>query len=201
MKLSRVLLTALLVLAFGGSAFAEVKMKSVSTEGTKPSVKKARLVTAFATVQAINMEKRIVTLKNEEGKIFDLKVGPEARNLPQLKKGDEVTVKYYEAISAKVYKAGEAPKVAEEAALLERAKEGEKPGGVLAVKSTITAVIESIDLKKPTVTLKNTDGKQLTIKIEDRKNLENVKVGDEVVITYAEAVAISVEKAQKKDKK
>jgi hypothetical protein len=50
------------------------------------------------------------------------------------------------------------------------------------------------------VTLKNSDGKSLTVKVEDRKALENVVVGDEVVITYAEAIALSVEKAKKKGK-
>jgi Cu/Ag efflux protein CusF len=199
-QLMRGLITTLLVLAVGGYAFAELTVKTVSSEKAKPSVTKERMTTAIATVEAIDLEKRIVTLKNAEGKIFDIKVGPQARNLPQLKKGDEVTVKYYEAVSAKVYKAGEAPKVAAEAAVLERAKEGEKPGGVLAVQSTITATIDAIDLKKPTVTLKNAEGKYLTVKIEDRKNLENVKVGDEVVITYAEAVAISVQKTKKSKK-
>ena len=57
-----------------------------------------------------------------------------------------------------------------------------------------------IDKKKPSVTLKNSDGKSLTVKVEDRKALENVVVGDEVVITYSEALALSVEKAKKKDK-
>ena len=49
-----------------------------------------------------------------------------------------------------------------------------------------------------TATLKGPDGKTVTIKAQDPKNLEAVKVGDEVVITYTEALAISVEKAPKK---
>jgi hypothetical protein len=36
------------------------------------------------------------------------------------------------------------------------------------------------------------------VKVQDPKNLENVKVGDQVAITYTEALAISVEKAKKK---
>jgi hypothetical protein len=35
-------------------------------------------------------------------------------------------------------------------------------------------------------------------KAEDPKNLDKVKVGDELLITYTEALAISVEKAKKK---
>jgi hypothetical protein len=197
----RVVLAALLTLALGGYAQAEMNVKTVTqSKGSKPQVTKERYVTATATVEAINLEKRVVTLKGENGKVFDLKVGPEARNLPQVKAGDLVTVKYIEAVSAKVYKAGTAPKETGEAAAMERAKLGEKPGGKVVAVSTTTATVEAIDKKKPSVTLKNSDGKSLTVKVEDRKALENVVVGDEVVITYAEAIALSVEKAKKKGK-
>ena len=56
-------------------------------------------------------------------------------------------------------------------------------------------------MKKPAVTLKTMEGKYLTTKIENPKLLDNVKVGDEVVITYKEAFAVSVTKAKKKSKK
>jgi Cu/Ag efflux protein CusF len=199
--LLRVMATALLVLAFGGNAFAELKAKAVGYDNGKPEVTKERIITKTATVEAVDLKTRIVTLKGDGDMVFDVKVGPEAKNLPQLKKGDEVTVKYYESISAKVYKANAAPKIDEQAAMLETAEKGQKPGGTLALELTITATIEAIDMKKPEVTLKTLEGKTLTAKIEDPKLLDNVKVGDEVVITYTEAYAISVKKAKKKSKK
>lgn len=202
MKSWKLMLIALLVSAIGANAFAEVKMKSVVASDTmKPSGKKERLVTEIALVQKIDLKNRVVTLKNDSGRIFDVKAGPQARNLPQLKIGDEVTVKYYEAVSIKVYKPGDAPQVSEETAVLERAKKGEKPGGSVAVQSTVTATIDTIDLQKQNVTLKTTEGKYLDVKVEDPKNLDNVKVGDEVVLTYTEALAISVQKVKKKSKK
>lgn len=191
-KLLAVTVAALVALSVGGVARAEEKAPP-----KKPYVKKERTVTATATVQAIDLENRVVTLKGAEGNVFDVTVGKEARNLPQLKVGDEVTVKYYEALSAKVYKKGEAPAAEGVAEGLARTKPGEKPGGVLGRHMTVTATVEAIDMKKPTVTLKGADGKSLVVKVKDRKNLENVKVGDEVVLTYSEALAISVEKAKK----
>ena len=200
-NLTAFVIAALLVLSIGGQAFAELKIKTMGSEEGKPQVTKERFVTATATIMAVDLDNRIVTLKGKQDRIFDVRVGEQAKNLAQLKKGDLVTVKYYEAISAKVYKPGEAPKVTEESASLETAKAGEQPGGKLSLESTVTATIESIDMKKPSVTLKTTEGKTLTAKIEDPKNLENVKVGDEVVITYKEAFAVSVTKAKKKSKK
>ncbi|MRR07824.1 MAG: hypothetical protein EG828_12995 [Deltaproteobacteria bacterium] len=191
-KLLAVTVAALVALSVGGVALAEEKAPA-----KKPYVKKERTVTATATVQAIDLEKRIVTLEGPEGNVFDVTVGKEARNLPQLKVGDEVTVKYYEAFSAKVYKKGEAPVAEGITEGLARTKPGEKPGGVAGRQMAVTATVEAIDMKKPTVTLKGAEGKSVVVKIKDRKNLENVKVGDEVVLTYTEALAISVEKAKK----
>lgn len=193
-KLLAVTIAVLVGLSSGGAALAEEKAPA-----KKPYVKKERTVTATATVQAIDLDKRVVTLKGPEGNVFDVTVGKEARNLPQLKVGDEVTVKYYEALSAKVYKKGEAPQVEGATEGLARTKPGEKPGGIAGRQMTVTATVEAIDMKKPTVTLKGSEGKLLTVKIKDRKNLENVKVGDEVVLTYSEALAISVEKAKKQE--
>ena len=63
---------------------------------------------------------------------------------------------------------------------------------------TVTATIEAIDAKKNRVTLKGPEGKTQEIKVKDPKNLVNVKVGDQVVLTYTEALAVSVEPAKKK---
>ena len=41
------------------------------------------------------------------------------------------------------------------------------------------------------------DGKYKVVKIQDKKNLENVKVGDEVMITVTETLAIAVKPAEK----
>lgn len=200
-KMLGFLSAAMLVMAFGGYAHAELQVKSVSSANNKPVVKKESIKTVLATIEEIDLENRMITLKGEKGKIYDMKVGPQAKNLAQLKKGDEVKLKYSEAVSARVYKAGEAPVIQEKSASLETAKEGAMPGGKISASSTITATVASIDMKKPSVDLKNSEGKILTVKIEDRRNLANVKVGDEVVITYTEALAISVEKAKKKSKK
>jgi Cu/Ag efflux protein CusF len=193
-KLFVLCLVALLSLSFAVVAFAAEKAAPAETQ---PSGKKERTVSATATVQAIDLEKRIVTLKGPKGNIFDVTVGEEARNLPQVKVGDLVTVKYYESMAYRLLKPGEATAGTQEAEIISRAKPGAKPGGVVGREVTITATIQAIDKKKQTVTLKGPDGKIVTVKAEKPKNLEKVKVGDEVEITYTEALAISVEKAKK----
>ena len=62
---------------------------------------------------------------------------------------------------------------------------------------TITASIEAIDREMSSVTLKGSEGNVKTVKVMDPKNLDKVKVGDRIAITYTEALAISVEEVKK----
>jgi hypothetical protein len=71
------------------------------------------------------------------------------------------------------------------------------PAGVGAREVSVTVTIEGIDKAAGTVTFKGPAGNSSTVRAADPKNLEKIKVGDRVGITYTEAVAISVEKAKK----
>jgi hypothetical protein len=188
----------LTVILLGFSLVAVVMAEEKAAPQTaKPSGIKERTVAVKGTVQAIDLPKRLVTLKGPKGDIFDLKVGEEAKNLPQVKVGDEVTIKYYESLAFEVTKPGQTGGSAAGSAIA-RAKPGEKPGGLAANLITVTATIEAIDAKKNHVTIKNPEGKSMDIKVKDPKNLVNVKVGDQLVLTYREALAVSVEPAKKK---
>jgi len=73
-----------------------------------------------------------------------------------------------------------------------------RPAGVVGTETSVNATITGIDKKAKTATLKGEDGKSVTVTPRDPKNLEKVKVGDRLVITYTDAVAVKVEKAEKK---
>ena len=184
-------------LSFVGTVSAQEKKTQSASAGKKPSVYKEEVVTETLTVEAIDLEKRIVTLRRADGSVFDLTVGEEVRNLPQVRVGDEVITKYYESIFVQVTKPGaaEGPQVKGTAS---RAKPGEKPAAMGARQVTVTATVEKIDKKTMIATLRGPDGEVVDVKVQDAKNLENVNVGDQLVFTYTEGVAISVEKPQKK---
>jgi hypothetical protein len=181
------------VLGVGAGVIGQEKIARASE---KPKVVRERVATVTATVQAIDLANRIVTLKGPKGKVVDLKVGEQVKNLPQVKVGDLVVAKYYESIAVQVLKPGETGG-AGAAGVVAAAKPGERPAGLVANQVTVTATIEDISPKKTYMTLKGPDGKSVDVKVRDPKNLEKVKVGDQVMITYTEALAISVEKAKK----
>jgi hypothetical protein len=62
---------------------------------------------------------------------------------------------------------------------------------VVKVRGTIAA----IDKENRTVTLQGPQGRRLTIDVRDPRRLDEVNVGDPVVIAYFEALAVQVRKA------
>ena len=153
-------------------------------------------VTATATVLKVDLPKRIVTLKGENGNVFDIKCGEQVKNLPQVKVGDKVTTTYYESVAYEVHKPGTAEVGVKSASGLKSAEPGQKPAGVAADVIQVTATIVSIDKATPSVTLKRPDGEVVAVHVRDPKKLEGVAVGDLVEITYTQALAIVVAPAK-----
>lgn len=75
------------------------------------------------------------------------------------------------------------------------AKSEAKPAMGEAREVKMRGTISAIDKENRTVTLKGPKGRTVTLDVNDPAKLEALKVGDPVVGTYIEAVAIEVKKA------
>jgi hypothetical protein len=103
-----------------------------------------------------------------------------------------VTFRYYESIAYVIRKPGQPSSLPAETGPSVTRSQGPRPGGTIAQQETATVTVKAIDTKVPSVTVLTEDGRTVSFKVEDKKNLKDVKVGDKVEITYTEAVAISV---------
>jgi Cu/Ag efflux protein CusF len=178
MKITAVALTAL----FAAPTLALAQKPVVQTEAIERS----------ATIEAISHESRQITLKNKAGEIETMVVGPEVKRFNELKVGDTLTFRYYESTAFVVRKAGQpAPAPATGEPSVVRGT-GAKPSGTLSTQSNATVTIKAIDPKVPSVTVLTDEKKTVSFKIADKKNIEGLKVGDKVDITYTEALMISV---------
>lgn len=165
-----------------------------SSKTTADSVHREEAVTVEATVTAINQKTRMVTLRGSDGSETTFHVDDSVKNLPQVRKGDLVTATYYRAIAARVRKPGEAKPSISTGGGVETAPLGEKPGGVHAQTLQVTATVTKVDRAKQEITLRGPRGKSVVVAVQDPANLDKVKKGDLLEITYTEAVAISVAK-------
>jgi hypothetical protein len=150
-----------------------------------------------AQVQAVDLAKRVVTLKGPEGDVFDVKVGDEVRNLPQVKPGDTVVAKYFEAVAIEVKKGGLGIRSAESQTAVSRAEPGQRPAGAVATTTTIVANVVKVDNAKQFVTVRGPSGKSVKVKVKDPAVLQQIQAGEQVELTITEALAIAVEAPRK----
>jgi hypothetical protein len=158
----------------------------------------AATTTLTYTVEALDLAKREITLKSQEGEVQTFYVDEAAKNLDQVKKGDVVTAKYTESLAYEVKKSTAAKPGIRTDAKIEGANKGEKPKGMATRTVAATVTITAIDAAAPSVTIKGPAGNSKTIKVKDPKKLEGVKVGDLIDITYTEVLSLSVAGAPKK---
>ena len=120
---------------------------------------------------------RLVTLKDAQGETETIYAGPEVERFNALKVGQKVTFRYYESLVYAIQPPGSKP--ATGGAGVTRTP-GDKPGGTIAQQMTATVTINAVDVKVPAVTITAEDGRKMSLKVENPKNLEGVKVGDRV---------------------
>jgi Cu/Ag efflux protein CusF len=156
----------------------------------------AAMATANATIQAIDSTNRLVTLTFDDGTVDTMYAGPEVKRFNELKVGDKVSFRYHESLVLQLKKTTAPPSAPTIEGALTRGT-GPKPSGTYSRQMKATVVVEAIDMALPSITVKTAAGAKVTYKVEDKKNLEGVAVGDHVEITYTQALVISVEEPKK----
>jgi len=156
-----------------------------------------RAVTVKGTISAIDRDKSTVTLKGPKGRTITIEVKDPSK-FDQIKVGDPVVATYMEAVAFQIKKPGTATPGTSVSETRATSKPGETPAGAIGQEVTVTATITAIDKAAHTVTIKGPEGNTETVKAKDPKNLDRIKVGDLVEITYAQALAVSLDKSGKK---
>jgi Cu/Ag efflux protein CusF len=155
-------------------------------------VTKTESVEIKGTIEAIDHTSREVSIKDDKGVVDSYYIGPEAKRFNELKVGDKVTARYYTTIAFQLRKAGTpAPAPAADDVKVVAGK-GPKPGGTISQQKSATVVVKAVDTKVPSITVLTDENKTVTFKVEDPKNLKDVKVGDKIDVTYTEAFMVTV---------
>ncbi len=150
-----------------------------------------------AEVVGVDKKSRTVTLKGPEGNVFDVTVGKEVKNFPQIKVGDRVIAEYAEALALKLKK-GNGLRETVEKSDMQTAKPVQKPGAVKTREVDFVADVVDVDSKTGTVTILGAKGRVVKLKIKDPAVLAEIKKGDQVEGTYVQATGIIVVPPQAK---
>ena len=154
-------------------------------------ITKARSISATATIQAIDTTSRSITLRDPGGNEETYSVGPQVKRFDEFKVGDTVKMTYEESIVLQVHQAGEKAGASSTAAVTPGT--GPRPSGSIRTQDTMTVTVKAMDLSAPSITVTTPDGRTVTRKVEDKKNLQGLKAGDQIDIIYTRAFVTSIE--------
>jgi len=178
------------------SLFAVFAWTTACTRETPKPVSIEDATTVSATIEAVDAAHRMITIHVEGEEPATIEAGPEVKNFDQIKVGDQVVVTYYEALAAELKKPGEVPSGVNEQVAAGTAKPGEKPAALVGHEVKTKVIITEVDKKAHTVSFVGPYGKIRTVtaeRPEGKEFVSKLKKGDEVEVTYTEALAISVE--------
>lgn len=159
----------------------------------KASFAASQTTTVSAEVESVDHDTRVVTLRKPDGETITFTVGDEVRNLGQVEVGDILVAEYEVSVSVEVMEDDGMGTEAAEASAMVRAEEGERPGMAAMDASVVVATVEAINLEANTFKLALPDGTVNEYVARNPQNLKRAEVGDLVVITVTESIAIAVE--------
>lgn len=181
----RVLFLICAVATISTAAAQAPDMKGAMTSSQGPGKARA-LKTDEVKAQVVSLDRltRAITLKGPNGTIVDMIAGNEVKNFDQLKVGDFVNVRYFQSLALELHKPGQAAPLMHERPTAR--------GREVRALAKVTA----IDEQAKTVSLKGPRGNTVTLDVRNPEHFKVMKVGDDVLVTYTEAVAVSVTPAK-----
>jgi hypothetical protein len=159
----------------------------------------AAIQVAF-TVEAVDVEKRHITLKGPEGNVAEYEVGPEVQRLAEIKVGDKINAEYTVGAVAELREptAEEKSTPTVDVIAAERGAADAPPAGGIGRAVKVVTTIDALDKANQSITVKGPEGNTVAAHVEDPTVFEHLTVGQNIVVTFAEKLVLSVEPAAKK---
>lgn len=148
------------------------------------------LKTVKGTVEAIDHNNRVLTLKMEDDEYDNINIPKGVKRFDEIKVGDTLQLRYHDNVTVRIKDPGEpAINSAELAAI---PADAPKPAGTVAAQRKMTVTVTEIDHEKGVATVEGPNGYKYSRRIQDPEAAKKVKVGDRLDITWTEAVHIAV---------
>jgi len=175
----------LAALVLAGCAGSAGRPQAVSVEDT---------VESTATIAALDLLKRTVVLKTEDGLLRTIVAGPEIRNLGRIGIGDTVKATYVQGVAARMAEPGadDGAGVTDDAL---RALKGDPPGAAAGRPVRTVVTIVAYDDANNLVSFAGPDELVRSVvvaKPEMQEFARGLRPGDKVELTFTEARAVGI---------
>ena len=196
-------LAALILAAASCSKTPKEETSTTTTETPQQSAPVARGETSTVqmsfSVQAVDVEKRHITLKGPDGNTGVFEVGDEVKRLSEIKAGDTIHAEYTVGAVAELREPTAEEKSApltEVTGVARGTSEAPPAGGIGRVVRAV-ASIESLDPAAQSATVKGPEEGLVTVHVEDPAVFNSLKVGQPIVVTFAEKLVLTVQPGAK----
>jgi hypothetical protein len=172
-------------LFFAAYAIAQVPAKMVPLA--------ADAVVLNATVDSVDIKKRIIVLKDANGNLAQMNVSKQINDLEKVKKGDVFLIEHAQAVAVGLTAAVKdaKPGVSGVRSITIAGKGSAKPFEETTDTVYATVKISTIDAKTRMVTFTMPNGEKQKVKVDPSVlGLEKFKAGDDVMIEFVDDTAI-----------
>lgn len=170
-------------------------------ENTWEPREKMEQVTVKGTVTAVNPETREITLMNKDGGLMTVTAGEEVERFDEIAVDDVIEFDYFTYIKAEFREPTEEEKAEPVQMLMEAGKATKEMAPAGAVGAVVKAVVTIEALNRPNMmaTVSGPNGNYVSIPMEDAEFMTKLRIGQVFILTYAEAMAVSLEKVSLED--
>jgi hypothetical protein len=179
------------ILIFSACSTTKVPVEIIAIE-TPDGAIIVETITMTATVKAIDVAKRKLTLVSPSGSKSTYKAGPEVVNFNKIQVGDQIKAVVTEEVAIFIGSGSPPSAMTETTVVL--APTGANPGSVLVDTSQITVKVIDVNAAKHKVTFELPDGTTKAVKVGKKVDLSTVRPGDNVTVQVSEGFAITIEK-------
>ena len=150
------------------------------------------------TVEGIDPQNRLFALQGPGGKTAIIYADEHLENFEQLKLGEPATVRYTEAavlaISRKGVFGGQKTRFkSQRAAGPSSQPASDRLRQTMRPRTSMFGRVTEIDLSNGNITIENDDGQRIELHAADDQTIAGIYVGERILVTYAVAIAISVQ--------
>jgi hypothetical protein len=134
-------------------------------------------------------------LRNDDGSEVGVFAPPEFARLNELRIGDIVTITYYDSVVDRWRRPGSPrPPASEEVAAVEN--KSPLPGATFSHQLTERVTVQAVNPDTSSITVVGREGRAVTRRVDQVADLAGVKPGDQIDITYTEALLATVTRAR-----
>ncbi len=159
-----------------------------------------RLAVDSATIVGLDIPGRRIALKRRSGEEQVIAVGPDVTRLDEFAVGDVIQVQYQQTLELEYRPPGSKVVAPESGATVGRSGMNEAPGAIVSAGVQATVDVTAVDAAQRLVSFRGPGGEIHQVKAGPGIQLEKLKVGDQLLATYVENVAIHLVKLSPKSR-